>query len=248
MAKTSAKKVMKKNIPVKTASKAASVKTKDSSKKVEKVLDAGLDSQVEYAYEDDSEKKNKDGKNDKSKKIASDKPKPKVVANGLLVSVEYVGTLKSGEEFDNSKHHGPIQFVVGNGQVIPGFDKAVMGMKIGDKKKFTIPKTEAYGDPNPELVQVIPLDKVPEHIKSQLKVGGFLVMQSPVGQQIPAKVVKLDKVSVSLDMNHPLAGQDLTFDIKLVDINNAPEHGECDCGDCGTDCSHDDCGCGHDHK
>jgi peptidylprolyl isomerase len=250
-----AKPDIKKDVKVATKDNTSKKSASTSSKEVEKVLEAGLDSQVEYAYEDDSKSK-KSGKDKKDvlkgkdkKNKTADKPKPTKVENGLLVSVEYVGTLKSGEEFDNSKNHGPIQFVVGNGQVIKGFDTAVLGMKIGDKKKFTIPKVDAYGDANPALIQVIPLNKVPEHIKSQLKVGGFLVMQSPVGQQVPAKVVKLDKTNVSLDMNHPLAGQDLTFDIKLVDINHAPEHGECGCGD---DCSGDDCGdscgCGHDHN
>jgi peptidylprolyl isomerase len=262
MAKTSDKKTVKKvetKKPVAQPAKAAPAKvpTKTASKKedpiknAEKALAAGLDSQVEYAFEDDSKSK-KSAKSGKGK----DKPKPKPtkVEQGLLVSVEYVGKLKNGEEFDNSKTHGPIQFVVGNGQVIKGFDKAVLGMKIGDKKKFTIPKVDAYGDANPQLVQVVPLSKVPDHIKSQLKVGGFLVMQSPVGQQVPAKVVKLDKVNVSLDMNHPLAGQDLTFEIKLVDIDHAPEGGSCGCGDgsCGDDCGDGDCGdscdCGHDHK
>jgi peptidylprolyl isomerase len=235
-AKAASSKATPAKVPAKTASK-----KEDPIKNVEKALKAGLDSKVEYTFEDDSKSKKGKGKD-------KPKPKPTKVEQGLLVSVEYVGKLKNGEEFDNSKSHGPIQFVVGGGQVIKGFDKAVLGMKIGDKKKFTIPKVDAYGDANPALVQVIPLDKVPEHIKSQLKVGGFLVMQSPVGQQVPAKVVKLDKQNVSLDMNHPLAGQDLTFDIKLVDINHAPVGGSCGCGDdCGDDCG-SSCDCGHDHK
>jgi peptidylprolyl isomerase len=246
MAKTSAKKVVKK--VAKAVSKTA-VKPKKSVaksgptpvKKVEKILEAGLDSQIEYAYEDDSKSKDSKSKDVKSKsKKSIDEPKPKIVGKGHLVSVEYVGKLKSGEEFDNSKTHGPIQFVVGNGQVIKGFDAAVLGMKINDKKKFTIPKNDAYGDANPELVQVIPLNRIPDHIKSQLKVGGFLVMQSPVGQQIPAKVIKLDSDNVSLDMNHPLAGQDLTFEIKIIDINIAP-HGctSCDDSHCGPECNHE---------
>ncbi len=186
----------------------------------------------------------------KSKDSSKPKQKPSKVENGHLVSVEYVGKLASGEEFDNSKGHGPIQFVVGSGQVIKGFDNAVVGMKVNDSKKFTIPKHEAYGDINTGLVQKIPLDKMPSHIKDQLKVGGFLVMQSPQGQQIPAKVIKLDKETVQLDMNHPLAGQDLTFDIKLVGIDHAPEGDGCACGGdcgCGDDDCGDDCECGHDH-
>jgi len=250
MAKNSAKKVVKKVVKsapkkdakiVKKIVKAAKPqpKGKTSANNVEKLLEAGLDSSVNYAYETDSKSKKTTGKG-KGKEL----PKPKVAAKGHLVAIDYVGTLKSGEEFDNSKNHGPIQFVVGNGQVIPGFDKAVIGMKVGDKKKFTIIKTEAYGDINPALVQVVPVDKIPEHIRSQLKVGGFLVMQSPVGQQMPVKIVKMDKTNVSLDMNHPLAGQDLTFDIKLVDINIAPAQDDCG-DDCGDSC--DSCGCGHHH-
>lgn len=196
----------------------------------------------------------------KSKKISIDKVKPTVVGHGHLVSVDYVGTLASGEEFDNSKQHGPIQFVVGGNQVIKGFDAAVLGMKVNDAKKFTISKVDAYGDVNPELIQVVPLEKIPEHIRKQLKVGGFLVMQSPVGQQMPVKVIKLDTTNVHLDMNHPLAGKDLTFNITLVGLDNAPEPGEDDCcgggcgdGSCGDDCcddsegSDDSCGCGHKH-
>lgn len=249
MAKSSAKKTVKK-VAVKKDLKSApkkgakidkkvskpEPKGKTSGKDVEKILEAGLDSSVEYAYEDDSKSKKK-----------LNMPKPKKVEKGLLVAVDYVGKLKNGEEFDNSKNHGPIQFVVGNGQVIPGFDKAVIGMKVGDKKKFTIPKTEAYGDVNPALVQVVPLDKIPEHIRSQLKVGGFLVMQSPVGQQMPVKIVSMDAKNVSLDMNHPLAGQDLTFEIKVVDINHAPEGSGCGCDDCNDDTCNPSCGCGHEH-
>jgi peptidylprolyl isomerase len=202
-------------------------------------------------------------KSNKSKKISIDTPKPAVVGHGHLVSVEYVGTLTSGEEFDNSKHNGPIKFIVGGNQVIKGFDAAVLGMKVNDAKKFKISKVDAYGDVNPELIQVVPLDKIPEHIRTQLKVGGFLVMQSPVGQQMPVKVIKLDTTNVHLDMNHPLAGQDLTFEIKLVGLENAPEHSEDDCcgggcsdGGCSDECCDDSqeesedcnsCGCGHKH-
>ncbi len=162
------------------------------------------------------------------------------VSDGHLVSVDYTGTLANGEEFDSSKEHGPIQFVVGAGQVIKGFDNAVRGMKVNESKKFTIPKTEAYGDVNPAMVQKVPIAQVPEHIRKQLKVGGFLVMQSPHGQQMPAKVLSVTKEHVELDMNHPLAGKDLSFAITVRGISQAPEQSEDDC--CGGGC------CGHEDK
>ncbi|MGV8086401.1 MAG: FKBP-type peptidyl-prolyl cis-trans isomerase [Candidatus Woesearchaeota archaeon] len=235
-------------------------KTKKEPKKVVKknTKDVHVDHKKATAKKVDNKKATK------SQKISVDTPKPTVVGHGHLVSVDYVGTLSSGEEFDNSKQHGPIQFVVGSNQVIKGFDAAVLGMKVNDAKKFTISKTDAYGDINPELIQVVPLEKIPEHIRTQLKVGGFLVMQSPVGQQMPVKVIKLDAKNVHLDMNHPLAGKDLTFNITLVGLENAPEHGGEDCcgggcgdGSCGDDCCDDSeeksedcdsCGCGHKHS
>lgn len=173
--------------------------------------------------------------------------KPESVIKGHFIAVEYTGTLNSGEEFDSSKHNGPITFIVGSGQVIKGFDDAVIGMKLGEEKTFKIGKHDAYGDVNDELMREFPLSMIPEDIKAQLKVGGFLVLQAPTGQQIPTKVVSLDTDKVKIDMNHPLAGQDLTFMIKIVDISDeAPEMDACGCGDsCGCDdgsCG-DDCGC-----
>ena len=192
--------------------------------------------------------KNTDAKASTKKDAKQAKPvaKPTIVGKGHLVSVEYVGTLDNGEEFDNSSKNGPIQFIVGASQVIKGFDEAVIGMKVNDKKKFRIIKTEAYGDINPALLHKVPLAKLPPEIKSQVKVGGFLVLQSPTGQQIPAKVKSIDKENVTLDLNHPLAGKDLTFDIKIVDIEIAPaghmhnHDGECGCDDDGCNCD-DDC-------
>ncbi len=183
--------------------------------------------------------------------------KPSLVKEGHYIAVEYTGTLDNGEEFDSSKNNGPIQFVVGSAQVIKGFDDAVRNMKVGEEKTFRIAKQEAYGDINPELQKDFPLNVIPEHIKSQLKVGGFLVLQAPTGQQIPSKVVKMDKDKVTLDMNHPLAGKDLTFKIKIVDISADAPKEACGCGDdsCGDDCGcgegddseNDSCGCGHKH-
>ncbi len=198
------------------------------------------------------------------KKIST---KPTIAANGNLVSVEYTGKLDNGEEFDNSSKNGPIQFIVGTGQVIKGFDTAVLGMKAGEEKSFKLAKNEAYGDVNPELMHKVPVDKLPADIKTQAKVDGFIVLQAPTGQQIPAKIASIDNETLTLDLNHPLAGKNLNFKIKVVDINEAPHdhehsHGhdhshECDCGsdcDCendkdNCDCKdeHDGCDCGHKH-
>jgi len=167
--------------------------------------------------------------------------KPSIVAKGHLVSVEYIGTLDNGEEFDNSKNHGPIKFIVGGSQVIKGFNDAMVGMKLNDQKKLKIAKENAYGDINPALMHKVPLAKLPTELKDKVKVGGFLMLQSPVGQQIPAKVVSIDKENITLDMNHPLAGKNLTFDIKLVDISIPETHdckdGDCKDGECGDNCN-----------
>ena len=188
----------------------------------------------------------KDSK-EKTKKVAETKKvsqtkKPDVAAKGHMVSVEYTGTLSNGEEFDSSKNNGPISFIVGSQQVIKGFDDAVVGMKVNQSKKFNIKKEDAYGDINPQLLHKIPMDKIPEDIRKQVKVGGFLVMQSPVGQQIPAKVQSLENNEITLDLNHPLAGKDLTFDIKIVDISVPSEED--------THAGHNHAGhnhAGHDH-
>lgn len=175
----------------------------------------------------------------------NDLKKPSSIEKGHKISVHYKGTLTNGEEFDNSEKNGPISFIVGNNQVIKGFDDAVLGMKVNDTKKFTIKKEDAYGDVNLSLMHKIPLDKLPENLRSQVKEGGFLVLQSPTGQQIPAKVHSIENGIIVLDLNHPLAGKDLTFDIKIMDINHADashqdkQHccsDECKDKDCGSDC------------
>ena len=158
------------------------------------------------------------------------------VKSGDKVKVQYTGTLNDGKVFDSSEGKSPLQFQVGSGQVIPGFDKAVNGLKLNEEKTFTIPSAEAYGEPKKEMVHVIDRKQLPE--KPEPKVGMVLVMQSPDHHQIPARIAKVEADKVTLDMNHPLAGQDLTFKVKVVGINEEDEPEAC--GDC-SDCS----GCGH---
>jgi len=139
------------------------------------------------------------------------------VKSGDTVQLHYTGTLDDGTKFDSSAGRDPLEFTVGSGQVIPGLDKEIPGMAVGDKKVVNIPATEAYGDTNPDAIQAIPRDQIPEEIP--LEVGLQLQMQSPTGQVIPVTVAEFSDTEVTLDANHPLAGKDLTFDIELVSIS-----------------------------
>jgi FKBP-type peptidyl-prolyl cis-trans isomerase 2 len=139
------------------------------------------------------------------------------VKAGDTVRIHYTGTLNDGTTFDSSEGRDPLQFEVGSGQIIPGLDKELPGMSVGDKKSVNIPAAEAYGEVNPQMQQAIPRDQIPAEIEVQP--GTRLQMQSPDGQVIPVTVVNADENTVTLDANHPLAGKDLNFDIELVAIN-----------------------------
>ena len=139
------------------------------------------------------------------------------VKKGDKVTLEYKGSLDDGTVFDSSdRHKTPLKFEVGAGKVIPGFDQAVMGMKPGEEKNFTLQPSEAYGDRNPQLTQVVPRNQLPKD--QEPKVGMMLAVGTPDGKQIPATITEVSAGNVTLDMNHPLAGKALTFDIKLVEV------------------------------
>ena len=138
---------------------------------------------------------------------------------GDTVQMHYVGTLNDGTQFDSSEGRDPLQFVVGSGQIIPGLDAAIPGMAVGDKKDVNVPCTEAYGEHNPANQQAVPRAQIPAEIP--LEVGTQLQMQTPQGQVIPVTVAELSDEEVTLDANHPLAGQDLNFAIEVVAINAA---------------------------
>ncbi|MSS75221.1 peptidylprolyl isomerase [Candidatus Pacearchaeota archaeon] len=138
------------------------------------------------------------------------------------VSLHYEGRLDDGTVFDSSTHgdHShPLEFVVGAGNVIPGFEKAVIGMKVDETKTFSIPPAEAYGDTKGELTHTIPKSQLPPHPEGkELGVGMQLGMKTPDGHTIPVAITAVDKDSITLDMNHPLAGKTLTFTITVVKI------------------------------
>jgi len=136
--------------------------------------------------------------------------------NGDKVKVHYHGRLTNGETFDSSEGRAPLEFEVGGGMVIKGFDDGVSGMAVGEKKTVNIPFDEAYGPRNPEMIIEFPKDKFPQDM--ELEVGMPLMMNNGGGQQFQVVITDIKDATVMLDANHPLAGQDLVFDIELVEI------------------------------
>lgn len=142
-----------------------------------------------------------------------------VIKKGDKVTVEYEGKLEDGTVFDTSSHGDhthPLEFEVGSGQVIKGFDQAVIGMKEGEKKEFSIKSKDAYGDHDPKLKRDVPRSLVSSD--QELKPGMTLMMNAPTGQQMPAKILAVDDKKITVDLNHPLAGKKLNFKIKIIDV------------------------------
>ncbi len=139
------------------------------------------------------------------------------VKTGDTVSIHYTGTLLDGSTFDSSDGREPLQFEVGSGQVIPGLDRALPGMAVGDKKTVNVPCDQAYGPIQPQRRQSVPRGNIPAEIP--LEIGLQLQAQASEGQAVPVTVVEIGDDEVTLDGNHPLAGQDLVFAIELVSIN-----------------------------
>ena len=138
------------------------------------------------------------------------------VKSGDTVKVHYHGKLTDGTTFDSSEGREPLEFEVGSGQVISGFDTGVTGMSQGEKKTITIPVDEAYGPKQDDLFMEFPIDRFPEDMKPE--VGMQLNMSNGSGQNFPVIIREVREDSVVLDANHPLAGEDLTFDLELVEI------------------------------
>jgi peptidylprolyl isomerase len=138
-----------------------------------------------------------------------------MIEDGKKVRIHYKGTLNDGSQFDSSEGRDPLEFEVGSGMVIPGFDAAVRDMEVGGKKTVTLPAKEAYGDVREEMVGDIPKDKFPEGM--EISVGMPLQMQGPQGP-LPVIVKEVKEDAVTIDANHPLAGKDLTFDLELVEV------------------------------
>jgi FKBP-type peptidyl-prolyl cis-trans isomerase 2 len=141
----------------------------------------------------------------------------KTVEKGNKIKVEYIGKLEDGTVFDSSeKHDNPLEFIVGEGQLIKGFDNAVIGMKIGEEKEIKIPPEEAYGPHNPELVSDMQKDIFPQ--EQEVKPGMVFMVNTQDGRKIPVRVTKVGEEQVTVDLNPPLAGKTLVFKIKVLEI------------------------------
>jgi len=140
----------------------------------------------------------------------------KKAESGNTVKVHYTGKLNDGTVFDSSRDGSPLEFTVGSGHVIKGFDNAVSGMAVGEQKTVNIPADEAYGPIRDEMVLTVKREQLPKNI--ELKEGLHLQLSQPDGAVFNVMVTNLTEDSVTLDGNHPLAGKDLNFDIELVEI------------------------------
>ena len=138
------------------------------------------------------------------------------VKKGDVVRVHYTGTLLDGTQFDSSVGRKPLEFTVGAGQMIAGFDAGVLGMAIGEKKTLQIDPENAYGLSNPEAIIEFPKDNVPAEM--QLEVGMQLNLQNEYGQPVPVVVLEVKDDVIIMDANHSLAGKDLIFEVEIVEI------------------------------
>ena len=140
-------------------------------------------------------------------------------SSGDTVRVHYTGTLDDGTKFDSSEGRDPLEFELGTGQVIPGFETAVLALDIGGSTTVTLAACDAYGDRDEEATQSFPLDQFPQPPEE----GWTIELATPEGQRVPATVVEVGEEEATLDFNHPLAGKDLTFELELVEIVEVTE-------------------------
>ena len=139
------------------------------------------------------------------------------VKNGDSVKVHYKGTLEDGTVFDSSEGREPLAFTLGAGQLIAGFEKAVIGLEEGETTTTHIPAAEAYGEHRPEMTITVPKSELPADM--EVHEGLQLQLNQPDGQPIPVVITNIEDDQITLDANHPLAGKDLTFEIRLVEID-----------------------------
>lgn len=167
------------------------------------------------------------------------------VQTGNYVQIHYTGSFPDGEVFDSSEGKDPLEVLAGQGMLIKGFDAALLGMKVGEEKEVDIKSEDAYGEHRPELIREIKNEELGDDIKPE--VGMMLGVKAPTGQVFPATVTEVTEDGIKLDANHPLAGKDLHFKIKIEATRTPteedmkkfqPEQGGC----CGGSCNNEECG------
>ena len=139
-----------------------------------------------------------------------------VAKAGDAVQVHYTGKLADGEVFDSSEGREPLGFSLGEGNVIPGFEKAIIGMQVGEAKDVVIPVNEAYGERYEQMIQTVPRDQMELGVEPEI--GMTVELHSESGEVIPLVISEVTETTVTVDGNHPLAGQELHFNIRLVEI------------------------------
>ena len=156
------------------------------------------------------------------------------VEKNLFVSVDYKGTLDNGEVFDTSEGRQPLEFQVGASQLIKGFEDQVMGMSLNEKKTFTLTPENAYGVRDDSLKRSFARSNLPPEMKPEI--GQIIGLQTQNGQHLPATIIEVNDENITVDINHPLAGQSLTFEIEIVGISDQATQ-QSACATSGCDCS-----------
>ncbi len=139
-----------------------------------------------------------------------------MIEKGQKVKVHYTGTLDDGKQFDSSEGRDPLEFEMGAGMVISGFESGVAAMAVGEKRTINIIAAEAYGEKRDEMVMEFERENLPEDLEPEVGMG--LQMQGPQGQAIPVQITAVADETITIDANHPLAGQNLTFELELIEI------------------------------
>ncbi|MEN7972853.1 MAG: peptidylprolyl isomerase [Verrucomicrobiota bacterium] len=139
-----------------------------------------------------------------------------MIENGQKVKIHYTGTLDDGNQFDSSAGRDPLEFEMGAGMVIPGFESGVKDMAVGEKKNIHIPAAEAYGEKRDDMVMEFERAQLPEGLEPEVGMG--LQMQGPQGQPVPVQIIAVAETNITIDANHPLAGQNLNFELELVEV------------------------------
>lgn len=140
-----------------------------------------------------------------------------MIENGKTVKIHYTGTLDDGTQFDSSVGREPLEFEMGAGRVIPGFEKGVAGMTVGEKKTIHIPAAEAYGEYREDLVIRLDRGQLPEGMKPEI--GMTLYKEDPQGQPIPVYISSIDETTITINANHQLAGKNLNFALELIEVS-----------------------------